>query len=249
MDSRVLMLGDAAFTIEFPTLKGSSGAKRVRALQLRIQEHIEQGHLSGVIDIICATRSLSICIDPLAANLQDVQDTICELVKQPLLEMKSTEQVWVLPACYHGDFAPDLDELAHKSGLSPTEVINLHNSQIYDVLFIGFLPGFPFMTGVSKKLHFPRRTSPRLHVPAGSVAIANDQTAIYPWQSPGGWHLLARCPVPLFNIGSPHPSLLSPGDKVRFESISHHDYEIIHNDIGAQRLCANSFMTAQGTTT
>ncbi|MEH6496092.1 MAG: allophanate hydrolase subunit 1, partial [Pseudomonas marincola] len=147
--------------------------------------------------------------------------------------------------CYEGEYAPDLEEVAQRSKLSTNEVIQLHSSMIYDILFIGFLPGFPFLAELPEILRFPRRTSPRLRVPAGSVAIANDQTAIYPWESPGGWHLLGRCPVPLFNSAWAEPSLLTPGGQVSFEAVSEKDFKTLETDLASGQLSPTSFRSTK----
>lgn len=243
MDSRVLMLGDAAFTIEFPGLSGVAGAHCVRVLHRNVQEKIEQGQLTGIIDLISATRSLSICLDPEIADFSKVCDAVHALASKPYDEEVSSEHLWTLPACYHGEYAPDMNEISHQSDLATDEVIKLHSETIYDILLIGFLPGFPFMSEISERLRFPRRTNPRLRVPAGSVAIANEQTAIYPWESPGGWHLLARCPIPLFDANWECPSLLSPGARVRFDPVSEQDFKTIEADIAGGRLSPHSFVS------
>ncbi|MEH6405489.1 MAG: 5-oxoprolinase subunit PxpB [Sneathiella sp.] len=241
MDARVLMMGDAAFTIEFPNLKGVEGARRVRALQRIVQAEISVGALDGIIDLISATRSLSVCLEPAYPNFEDVRDHVLNLAQIPYEAVAAGRQTWTLPVCYQGEFAPDLNDVSEKSGLSLDEVIKLHSSQIYDVLLIGFLPGFPFMSEVPEALRFARRTNPRLRVPAGSVAIANEQSAIYPWESPGGWHLLGRCPVPLFDPLWDRPSLLSPGEQVSFDPISKHDFKLIQNDLASGRMLLTFF--------
>ena len=242
MDIRVLMLGDAAFTIEFPDLQGVEGARRVRFLRSLVEDKIEDGSLVGIVDLISATRSLSVCLDPLKADFLKVQGTVVKLAKMPFIETSENAQIWALPACYEGEYAPDLIEMAERSGLSVDEVVKIHTTQVYDILLIGFLPGFPFMAEIPEVLRFPRRTNPRTRVPAGSVAIANNQTAIYPWESPGGWHLLARCPVPLFNPDWGQPSLLSPGGKVSFEPVSEKDFKTLEADLTAGRLDPHSFL-------
>ncbi|MEH6630647.1 MAG: 5-oxoprolinase subunit PxpB [Halopseudomonas aestusnigri] len=246
MDIRVLTLGDSAFTIEFPSLKGALGARRVRALRARVQLEVDQGNLVGVLDVISASRSLTVCLDPQSSDYELVRDRIANLAREPGNDVKDEGQLWSLPACYQGDYAPDLEDVAQRSGLSPEEVIELHSSFTYDVFLIGFLPGFAFLGEIDKKLRFPRRTSPRVRVPAGSVGIANEQTAVYPWESPGGWHLLARCPVPFFNTAWEQPSLLSPGVRVRFDPISVGEYEKLQSDLNSGSLSPQSFLVDQG---
>ncbi|WP_020593034.1 5-oxoprolinase subunit PxpB [Kiloniella laminariae] len=241
MDIRILTVGDAAFTIEFPNLEGVSGARQVAALRSRVQEKIKAGQLSGIVDIISASRSLTICLDPFVADYKFLQTAVATLAKQKLSLAKRASQLWRLPACYEGEYGPDLEEVAERSAMSTQEVVALHSAREYELLQIGFLPGFPFLAELDERLRFPRRASPRVRVPAGSVGIANAQTAIYPWESPGGWHLLARCPVPLFNPLWDRPSLLDTGAKVTFEPISSKDLALLQQDLSRGRLDPHSF--------
>jgi KipI family sensor histidine kinase inhibitor len=122
--------------------------------------------------------------------------------------------------CFGGDFGVDLDDVAAATRQPPDEVVRLHAGAEFTVYMLGFMPGFPFMGGLPEVLSLARRSEPRVRVPAGSVAITGGLTAIYPWQSPGGWHLLGRCPVPLFDAAAATPVLLAPGDQVRFEPVT-----------------------------
>lgn len=241
MDSRVLMLGDAAFTIEFPNLTGVEGARRVRALKNKVQDEVKAGQLKGIVDLVSASRSLTICLKPACTDFEHIREHVSKLTQEPYEALTTSAQAWRLPVCYQGEFAPDLEDIAQRSGITRDEVIQLHRSQNYEILMIGFLPGFPFMSEVPETLRFPRRTNPRLRVPAGSVAIANEQTAIYPWESPGGWHLLGRCPVPLFNPAWDRPSLLSAGDKISFEAVSENDFKLLQDDLSLNRMSVTSF--------
>lgn len=124
-----------------------------------------------------------------------------------------------LPVCYSGEFAPDLATVAAHAGLSSDEVVARHTAAEYTVAMLGFAPGFPYLLGLDKSLHMPRRASPRTRVPPGSVAIGGAQTGIYPGELPGGWHLLGRTPRALFDPQRDPPALLAPGDRVRFQAI------------------------------
>ncbi|MFD2206505.1 5-oxoprolinase subunit PxpB [Kiloniella antarctica] len=246
MDIRVLTLGDSAFTIEFPALKGALGARRVRALRARVQDETDVGALVGILDVISASRSLTVCLDPYIADYELVRARVAALAQESASEVERAGPIWTLPACYSGEYAPDLDDVAQRSGLKSQEVVDLHSSLIYDVFLIGFLPGFAFLGEIDERLRFPRRISPRVRVPAGSVGIANEQTAVYPWESPGGWHLLARCPVPFFNSAWSQPSLLSPGGRVRFDPISISEYEKLQGELNSGQLNPQSFLMEKG---
>lgn len=130
-----------------------------------------------------------------------------------------------LPVWYGGTDGPDLAEVARQVGLPAREVALLHASGPYRVRNLGFLPGFPYLAGLPPRLHVPRRATPRPRVPAGSVAIAGEMTGIYPQESPGGWHLLGRTPVCLFDVRRSPPALLLPGDTVRFDPVAIHGEE------------------------
>jgi KipI family sensor histidine kinase inhibitor len=125
-----------------------------------------------------------------------------------------------VPVRYGGDDGPDLDAVAAHAGVSPDAVVALHSGRVYRVAMLGFAPGFPYLTGLDPLLAMPRRATPRVRVAAGSVGIGGDQTGIYPRSGPGGWQLLGRTPLRLFDPGHRPPSLLAPGDRVRFVPVA-----------------------------
>jgi KipI family sensor histidine kinase inhibitor len=127
--------------------------------------------------------------------------------------------LWRVPVCYEGEFAPDLAEVARLTGLTPDEVVVLHSGTRFHVYMLGFLPGFPYLGDLPERLALPRRADPRLRVPAGSISIATSLTAIYPYESPGGWHLIGATPIRLFDAERPCPALLAPGDAVIFDPV------------------------------
>lgn len=131
-------------------------------------------------------------------------------------ECTITDRVLEIPTRYGGANGPDLDEVAARLGLTPAQVIELHAQPVYQVAMIGFMPGFPYLLGLPECLQLPRRESVRRQVPAGSVAIAGTQAGIYPQSSPGGWHLIGRTDLGLFDANRSSPSWLAPGDRVRF---------------------------------
>ena len=216
----LLDAGDGAFTIEFGDRIDPALSARVASLDRAVRAAIAQGALPGVVETMPTFRSLTVLYDPLRTRRAEVQAALGPLLAAGDDAAASAGRQWRLPVGYGGEAGADLDELAAAAGLSREAVIDLHAGTIYRVYMIGFLPGFPFMGDLAAPLHRPRRTEPRLRVPAGAVAVANGLTAVYPWQSPGGWHLIGRCPVPLFDAAADQPSLLAPGDSVRFEPVS-----------------------------
>lgn len=220
MSFRILDAGDAALTIEFGSVIDPALLAAVNALDAAIGRLQQAGALPGVIETMPTFRSLTVFFDPLATD----RDTLFAAL-QPLIDAAEhgapvNGRHWRLPVCYKGEAAPDLAEVAATLGIGTDDVVALHSGTEYLVYMLGFLPGFPFMGDLPERLRLPRRSQPRVRVPAGSVAIATGLTAIYPWESPGGWHLLGRCPVPLFDARRESPSLLAAGDKVRFTPVS-----------------------------
>ena len=126
----------------------------------------------------------------------------------------------VIPVCYDAVFGPDLSDVATHGGIPIEEVIRLHSAAIYTVYFLGFSPGFGYLGGLPKPLHMPRLATPRVRVAAGSVGIAGEQSAVYPGETAGGWRIIGRTPLKMFNATSDQPSRLQPGDRVRFAPVS-----------------------------
>jgi inhibitor of KinA len=179
--------------------------------------------LPGVLETVPSFRSLTVLYDPLVTGRAELDPRLLALLALPsqgLPAQAAAARRWRLPVAYGGGFGPDLDGVAAACGLTPDEVVRLHADTEFTAYLLGFMPGFAFMGLLPPVLQLPRRTEPRVRVPAGSVATANRLSVIYPWESPGGWHLLGRCPVPLFDAGSATPTLLAPGDRVRFEPVS-----------------------------
>jgi len=143
----------------------------------------------------------------------------------PAEERKIEPPLLEIPVCYEGEFAPDLNDVASAAGLTAAEVIRRHSSAAYRVNCVGFIAGFPFMSGLPPELATPRRAVPRKEVPAGSVGIGGPQTGVYPRKSPGGWNLIGRTPLRLFDIHSDPPAVLQAGDRVRFRQISRQEFE------------------------
>jgi inhibitor of KinA len=145
---------------------------------------------------------------------------------QGLRATETAGRSWRLPICYDASIAPDLADVAIRTNLTPTQVIERHSAPAYHVYMLGFLPGQPYLGDVPAELALPRRQSPRMRIPAGSVAIAMAMTCIFPAETPCGWHLIGRCPVPLWelNRGAAMP-LLQPGDKVGLTPVSLREYE------------------------
>jgi inhibitor of KinA len=178
-------------------------------------------------DVVPAFGGLALHFDPDFEGA--VPEVAAELIERCLKDgLPPEEEVGrdiEVPVCYDRELAPDLEEVAKKTGFTPKEVAERHAAGQYRVLMIGFAPGHAYMGGLDGKLAVPRRASPRPQVPAGSVAIANDQTVIYPYAIAGGWSIVGRTPLTIFDAKREQPSLFSAGDRVRFRAISRAEFD------------------------
>ncbi len=242
-DYRTLPLGDTALTLEFGDRIDPALQAAVSALDQAIRDERTQGRLHGIVETMPTFRSLTVIFDPLETDHDRISETLSTLSGDGHAQTRAPRH-WLLPACYEPDFAPDLDSIANTIDSDSDTVVRLHSGREYLVYMLGFLPGFPFMGDLPEALRLPRRTEPRTRVPAGSVAIATGLTAIYPWESPGGWHLLGRCPVSLFDARQQTPALLQAGDRVRFDPVSAAEYARIERALANGELDANTFRTS-----
>jgi KipI family sensor histidine kinase inhibitor len=172
----------------------------------------------GVLDVVPGMLSLTILTDPLRLAPSELEQLARQAWRKarPAREEGKTLEV---PVRYGGEGGPDLLESADLAGLSIADFIDAHTLPLYEVAFLGFLPGFPYLMGLPEALHLPRRSQPRLRVPEGSVGIGGAQTGIYPLESPGGWQLIGRTELRFFDATRTAPSLLLPGDRLRFVPI------------------------------
>jgi KipI family sensor histidine kinase inhibitor len=223
---RFLPSGDTALVVEF----GDRIDRQLSAAVIGLAERIRVADLGGVTETVPTFRSLLVHYDPLATSAERLTGQISGLIPGLIggsAAALASGRLWRIPACHEAEFAPDLAEVAAKAGLTSDEAIALHCAERYHVYMIGFVPGFPYLGDLPEALQLRRRENPRVKVPAGSVAIAASMTAVYPYESPGGWHLIGRTPVPLFDTRAEPPALLRPGDAVLFEPISEAEFERI----------------------
>jgi inhibitor of KinA len=219
-DYKVLTAGDTALVVEF----GDSIDRRLSRWVLALAQRLNARRLDGVVETVPTYRSLMVHYDPLVLPTVSLTRQIAE-VMQDLRCSEGAGRRWRLPACYDASLAPDLGEVAARTGLSSAQVIERHSSIAYHVYTLGFLPGFAYLGDVPAELVLPRRETPRLKVAAGSVAIATTMTCIYPFECPGGWHLIGRSPVALWERHPRYRALLAPGDQVSFAPVSLREYE------------------------
>ena len=198
--------------------------ERVNERAIRLADGIARAGLQGVRDIVPTYRSVAVYYDPLRIDFTRLSDLLSSEARAAAASEDAGRRDVLSPARppkripvrYGGTDGPDLADVAAFARMSEAEVVARHTGRTYRVFMMGFLPGFPYMGTVDPAIAAPRRGTPRLRVPAGSVGIAGSQTGMYPAESPGGWQLIGRTPVRLFDLSRPNPFLLEPGDAVEF---------------------------------
>lgn len=213
-------LADSAVTLSLADAVGEHAAAKVGAAVKAIRAAIERGELLGATEVAGAFCSVTVHYDCLTVSQGDLVARLQGLLASTEPLSAGTGRLWTLPCLYGGEAGIDLPELAGRLGLPEAEIVARHAAVEFRVYALGFLPGLPFLGDLPADLALPRRSEPRTRVPPGSVAVANLMCVIYPWASPGGWHILGCCPVPLFDVARRHPSLLAPGDRVRFAPVT-----------------------------
>jgi inhibitor of KinA len=228
INPKIEPLGDKAVLVSFGSKIDSKTHHSIQSFL----HHLTAHSFSWMIEAVPAYTNVAIYYDPIKFVNEPVPFTKIERDLEALIDQNTadfagqkSEQVVRIPVCYGGKYGPDLLEVAKNGGMTPDEVIALHTQGDYLVHMIGFAPGFPYLGGMTEKLTTPRRETPLLKIPAGSVGIAGGQTGIYPLESPGGWQIIGRTPVPLFRPQHKQPSLLKAGDHVHFYPISSDEFE------------------------
>jgi len=209
---RIVPLGDSSLLVQFGEEINPAVNQRVHALA----SLLEASPLEGMTEIIPAYAALLVQYDPLLISFTRVRSFLREKISQAGETASRRPKQVQVPVRYGGEFGVDLESVACHLQLQTDDIIRLHTQRTYTVYMMGFTPGFPYMGTLDDTLFMPRLETPRLHVPAGTVAIAGSQTGIYPIVSPGGWQLIGWTPLQLFDPHSEAPFLFSPGDEVRF---------------------------------
>jgi KipI family sensor histidine kinase inhibitor len=229
MKAQIEPLGDGALLIRL----GDRIDASLNAVAVTLADALRAAHLPGVRDVAPAYASICVRYDvaawsvatPRASAHENIGAEIGKRIGQLMgappskADRGADSSALEIPVCYGGEFGPDLDAIVTHTGLDAATIIERHCASEYRVAMLGFMPGFPYLLGLDRSLHTPRRDSPRTRVPAGSVAIGGAQTGIYPRALPGGWQLLGRTPLQLFDPARAEPALLRPGQRVRFRSI------------------------------
>ncbi len=217
---RILPAGDMALVVEF----GNEISPACNALVKKLNQSLRKTDIPGMIETVPTYRSLLIHYDPLRLSYKK----LCRYIKASanaageagIYDKKRIE----IPVCYGGQYGEDLTDVAQYVGMSEAEVIRLHSGRDYLIYMMGFLPGFPYLGGMDNRLKTPRLSNPRTVIPAGSVGIGGEQTGVYPIASPGGWRLIGRTPLKLYDSGNEKPTLYQTGDYIRFQPIDETEY-------------------------
>ena len=218
--ARFLPAGDKALCVELGDAISPEINHRVRSLFLAVEKQL----ISGITDVVPTYRSILVYYDPmriahseLEAQLRSLNDRLENVVVE-------APKVVEVPTVYGGEYGPDLEYVARYSGLSTEEVVRIHSGTDYLVYMMGFTPGFTYLGGMSERIATPRLQTPRVTIPAGSVGIAEQQTGVYPIESPGGWQLIGRTPIKIFDPNRDPPVAVETGDYMRFVPVSEGEY-------------------------
>jgi KipI family sensor histidine kinase inhibitor len=232
-EPRLLPCGDLALSVEF----GDEISREVNARVLALEYLIQQKALAGVTETVPTFRSLLVYYDPFVVAFEDLAGALRGLAALARPDVLPPARTVEIPCCYGGDLGFELEAAAARLGLAPEDVARRHAAEDYYVYFVGFTPGLPYMTGMPERLTIPRLERPRTTTPPGSVGIGGIQCCIYSVDSPGGFWILGRTPLRLYDPSAAEPSLLRPGDHVRFRMIDRGEFDRIADAVarGAHR--------------
>ncbi|GEM47660.1 5-oxoprolinase subunit PxpB [Deinococcus cellulosilyticus] len=202
-------IAEHVLEVRFANQPSEVVTRQIRALKDRLEAH----SIEGFQECVPAYLTLTVFF---TGSYHQMLDRVMALGRDLDVSALPSARTIEIPVCYAPEYGFDLVEVSRHTGLTPSEVIGLHSSGLYTVQMLGFMPGFPYLTGLDPRLQVPRRSSPRLKVPAGSVGLAGNQTGVYPLDLPGGWQIIGRTAVKLFDLQRDPPVLLSAGDHIQF---------------------------------
>lgn len=221
--------GSKAILIEWP-----SQISETILLDILLFKQKIESRFKGFYDLTTAYNSLTIFLQNPITDF-DKQVAILKKIYQTPIRLSNLDHyVWQIPVCYDLEFGLDLEFYLKSKNLSLDQLIDLHTKPLYTIHFLGFLPGFPYLGGLPETLNIPRKFNPSLNVPKGSVGIGGKQTGVYTMESPGGWYVIGKTPIPFFDVNLKDPCFLKAGDKIKFFEISKDDFYKISNEIEKQ---------------
>jgi KipI family sensor histidine kinase inhibitor len=219
--------GESAILIEWPSEMKGEILKDIGSFYQRIT----QKDVEGVIETIQSINSLTVIYKSDLISSHKLKKSLIKIYAKGFIDIQQKYFLWKIPVCYDSVFSLDLEEISTKIQLPVEDIIQLHTESIYRVFSIGFLPGFLYLGGLDKRLHFDRKSTPRLEVPKGAVGIGGKQTGIYPKSSPGGWQIIGNTPITFFDKTKAVPCFAKPGDQIQFFQISHNEYQQIQRQV------------------
>jgi inhibitor of KinA len=222
-EPRLLPCGDRALSVEL----GDEISREVNGRVLALEYLIQHNGLAGITETVPTFRSLLVYYDPMVIGYEELARVLRELASAARPEVLPPARTVELPCCYEGELGFDLDAVAARLCLAPDEVAQIHAGALYYVDFVGFTPGLPYLSGMPERLFIPRLETPRVKTPAGSVSIGGMQCCIYSVDSPGGFWVLGRTPVSLYDPTASDPILLRSGDHVRFRAVDRAEFDAI----------------------
>jgi len=226
---RLLPAGESCVVVDFGEHIDYDINRKVQALRKALEEIA----FPWIRELVPTYRSLAIYLDPLRENPRNLQQKIEGILLSLEKDTLRSSLAVDIPVCYGENYGPDLSFVASSNDLSEEEVVRRHSGREYYCYMLGFTPGFPYLGGMDPSLATPRLSKPRQIIPAGSVGIADRQTGIYPIESPGGWQLIGRTPLTLFDPGKNPPTLLDAGLWIRFVPVSPEEYENIARQVAS----------------
>ncbi len=217
---QILPSGDSAMLVRF----GSEISELINKKVHELTSMLEEARLDGIIEMVPSYTDLLILYDPQLISFKKLYDNIHILINKPSNSIKLKSKLIKIPVCYDEEFGIDLKEVASHTSLAVSEIINIHSSAKYLVYMLGFTPGFPYLGGMDDRIACPRKKIPRQDIAAGSIGIADKQTGIYPIESPGGWQIIGKTPLKLFDLSENPSFLCNAGDYLQFYPIDKAEY-------------------------
>lgn len=201
----------------------------INAQVIQLKSALQNSDITGVLELVISYNTLVIYFDDTVTD----HETLSESLQSLTLSSTAQQQIttYIIPVCYEAPFNLDLDEMASIHNKTTEEIIQIHTSKPYLIYMLGFMPGFPFLGGLDESIATPRKASPRKEIPAGSVGIANAQTGIYPLASPGGWNIIGKTPLRLFDPKRNPEVYYEAGDYIKFKRISKEEYDAIEQAV------------------
>lgn len=222
-------LGSIAVLIQWPQEIDKDILKNISLFRSKIQSDVGE----YILDTVPTYCSLTVFFDTSKIRYSSMVRDLKEIYEVKNQKLLTANKLWKVPVCYDLEFGIDLELISEKNKISIEKIIQAHSSGIYDIYFIGFLPGFLYMGGLDEKIHFKRKSNPRMRIKKGDVGIAGNQTGIYPRVSPGGWNIIGNSPLNFFDVSKNPPCFAIPGDKLVFRAIDKKEYIAIKKKVQA----------------